>query len=372
MRLLLDVSAVPARPVGAGVYTVEIARTLDRRVDLDLHLVTRTDDASRWTTIAPSATVHADVPVSRPARLVWEQSGAPKLARRVKAELWHGPHYTLPLRLDIPSVVTMHDLTFFEHPEWHERSKVLFFRRMIRASTARAASIIAVSAHTARRLDAVLAPSTPTFVAPHGVDHQRFVPEGVDDRERLAASGIVAPYLAFAATIEPRKDVPNLIRAFASIADELPDLTLVIAGRDGWGTRPVRDAAAVSGHTTRIMRVGWMDGATLPAFFRGAEAVAYPSLEEGFGLPALEALACGAALVTTTGSAMEEVVDNAALLVPPGDARALGASLLQVCTDSKLRDRLRALGPERAHQFTWEASADQHLAAYAAALGGRA
>jgi len=372
VRLLLDVSAVPARPVGAGVYTVEIARTLDRRRDLELHLVTRTDDATRWAAIAPAATVHAEVPTSRPTRLVWEQRGAPKLARRVHADLWHGPHYTLPLRLDIPSVVTVHDLTFFEHPEWHERSKVVFFRRMIRASTARAESIIAVSAHTARRLAAVLAPSTPTFVAPHGVDHERFLPTGVADDERLAATGIVAPYLAFAATIEPRKDVPTLIRAFASIADELPDLTLVIAGRDGWATRPVRDAAAASGHTTRIMRMGWMADDILPAFFRRAEAVAYPSLEEGFGLPALEALACGAALVTTTGSAMEEVVDAAALLVAPRDTRALAESLLRVCTDRELRDRLRAGGPERARHFTWEASVDQHLAAYAAALGGNA
>jgi glycosyltransferase involved in cell wall biosynthesis len=370
VRLLLDVSAVPARPVGAGVYTLEMARTLAARHEVDLHLVTRRGDAVRWGELAPSATVHAVVPDARPARLVWEQARAPQLANRVGADLWHGPHYTAPLRLDIPSVVTVHDLTFFEHPEWHERSKVRFFRPMIRSSTARAGAIISVSAHTERRLQAVLAPTAPTFVAPHGVDHERFSTDADGDQTRLRRAGIITPYLAFAATLEPRKDVPTLIRAFARIAESLPELKLVIAGRDGWGAEAVRKAAAASGHTTRIMRVGWMDDDVLPAFFRHAEAVAYPSLEEGFGLPALEALACGAALITTTGSAMEDVVGTAAALVPPSDERALAASITRICTDRAEQLRLRTAGPVRAAKFTWEASANQHLAAYAAALGG--
>lgn len=375
MRLLLDVSAVPARPVGAGVYTLEIARELARRDGVELHLVSRRHDAQRWTALAPHATVHAEVPESRPARLLWEQTGAPAVARRVRADLWHGPHYTLPVRLDIPRVVTIHDLTFFEHPEWHQRGKVVFFRRMMRTSVSRAAAIIAVSGHTADRLQAVLAPQAPVFTAPHGVDHERFAPirpdHETDELARLAATGIRPPYLAFAATLEPRKDVPTLIEAFARIAPDHPDLKLVIAGRDGWGATEIRDAAQHSGVTTRIMRVGWMDHDLLPAFFRHARAVAYPSLEEGFGLPALEALSCGAALVTTTGSAMEEVVGDAARLVPPGDPAALAAALARVCDDAVEQRRLRSAGPERARGFTWEASGDQHLAAYAGALGGQ-
>ena len=108
----------------------------------------------------------------------------------------------------------------------------------------------------------------------------------------------------------------------------------------------------------------------LPAFFRQAGAVAYPSLEEGFGLPALEALACGAVLVTTTGSAMEEVVGDAAVLVRPRDPAGLATALTRALTDTTLRDRLRADGPRRAQDFTWAASVDQHLAAYATALEG--
>jgi len=369
VRLLLDVSAVPARPVGAGVYTVELARELAARDVTDLHLVTRQADTARWSDLAPKATLHPEVPTARPHRLVWEQIGAPRLAARVGADLWHGPHYTLPLRLRIPTVVTVHDLTFFEHPEWHERSKVAFFRRMIRSSTRRARVVIAVSGHTRDRLAAVLAPPAPVFVAHHGVDHTRFTRADADDLHRLASVGIRPPYVAFAATLEPRKDVPSLVDAFARIAPDHPDLKLVIAGRDGWGAVAVREAAARSGCTTRIERVGWIDDDLLPAFFRRAEAVAYPSLEEGFGLPALEALACGAVLVTTSGSAMEEVVGDAALLVRPRDPAGLAAALTRALTDGGTRARLRAEGPLRAREFTWAASVDQHLAAYTAALG---
>lgn len=370
MRLLLDVSAVPARPVGAGVATIQIARELDRRSEVELHLATRRDDADRWGDIAPGATVHAEVPDRRPARLVWEQTGAARLAHRIRAELWHGPHYTLPLRLDLPRVVTVHDLTFFEHPEWHERSKVVFFRRMMAASVHRADAIIAVSPHTARRLEAVLHPTAPVVVAEHGVDHDRFRVEEDDDLGRLAAHGIRPPYFAFAATLEPRKDVPNLIAAFARIAPTRPELRLVLAGRDGWGADAVRDGAAESGCTTQIMRSGWMPADLLPAFFRQAVAVVYPSLEEGFGLPALEALACGAALITTTGSAMADVVGDAAVLVPPSDPDRLAAAMTDLYEHDIVRDQLRVAGPPRAATFTWARSVDRHLDAYAAALGG--
>jgi glycosyltransferase involved in cell wall biosynthesis len=369
---MLDVSAVPARPVGAGVYTVELARGLAGCGELDLHLLTRRNDAPRWNELAPSAAIHAEVPERRPARIAWEQVRAPALASRVGVDLWHSPHYTMPVRLDAPAVVTVHDLTFFDHPEWHERSKVAFFTPMLRASARRAQALIAVSEHTADRLRAVLHPTAPIVVAPHGVDHARFQPAprgDADDLATLERLGVRPPYLAFAGTLEPRKDLPTLIAAFQRLAPDRPDLRLVIAGRDGWGADAVRDAAAGSGVTTSILRSGWFPGSALPAFFRQSEAVAYPSLEEGFGLPALEALACGAALVTTTGSAMAEVVGDSALLVAPGDERALSATLSRVLDDTTLAGRLRASGPVQAAPFTWEHSIERHLVAYRLAAG---
>lgn len=372
MRLLLDVSAVPPRPVGAGVYTVALARGLAARPDVELHLLARRDDADRWTSLAPGSAVHAEAPTRRPARLAWEQIRTPALASRLGIEVWHGPHYTMPLRLDVPAVVTIHDLTFFDHPEWHERSKVLFFRRMIRASAARARVLVAVSGHTATRLREVAPPAGDVRVVHHGVDHERFR-TGVDrasDLALLAPHGITPPYVAFAGTLEPRKDVPTLVGAFARLAPSHPDLRLVLAGGDGWGVRAVRDAVAASGVATRVLRPGYLVNDAIPAFFRCAEVVAYPSLVEGFGLPALEALACGAPLVTTTGSAIEEVVGDAALLVEPGDAAGLAGRLARVLDDPDEACRLREAGPVHAEKFTWEASVDAHVDAYRIALEG--
>lgn len=370
MRLLLDVSAVPARPVGAGVYTVQLAAGLDRVTaseDVELHLLARRDDAPRWTDLAPKAIVHAEVPSPRPARLVWEQVRAPRLALRLGIDVWHGPHYTMPLRLTVPAVVTVHDLTFFDHPEWHKRAKVVLFRHAIRSAAKRAAALVAVSSHTARRLHTLLNPVAPVTVAPHGVDHARFRPGTLgnpSDLAVLARLGIRPPYVAFAGTVEPRKDAPTLIGAFARLARDRPELRLVVAGQDGWGAAAVRDAAAASGVTTRILRTGWFPADALPALLRQAAVVAYPSLEEGFGLPVLEALACGAPVVTTTGSAMQEVAGPAALLVAPGDADALAAALAAVLDDPERAARLRAAGPDRARAHTWEASITRHVSVY--------
>jgi glycosyltransferase involved in cell wall biosynthesis len=371
VRLLLDVSAVPARPGGAGVYTARLAEALDRLGTCELHLLARRGDGGRWSRLAPGAAVHAVVPGARPVRLAWEQVRAPGLAARLGIDVWHGPHYTVPLRLRVPAVTTIHDLTFFDHPEWHQRSKVAFFRRMIPAGVGRAAAIVAVSGATARAIDEVLEPAAPVLTIAHGVDHDRFRPGPAGDRDDLAVLdplGVRPPYVAFVGTVEPRKAVPTLVEAFARLAGDHSDLRLVLAGADGWGTEDARAAIAASGVATRIVRVRWVPDHALPALLRQAAAVAYPSHEEGFGLPALEALACGAPLVTTAESPMAEVAGAAALLVPAGNAGALAWALNRVLTDPEVADRLRRGGPAAAAPYTWETSARLHLDAYRLAV----
>lgn len=370
MRVLLDVSAVPARPVGAGVYTIAVAKGVAAHPEVDLHLLTRRGDTARWAELAPAATVHPAAPNRRPLRLVWEQAAGATVARRIRPDVWHAPHYTMPLRSSVPTVVAMHDLTFFDHPEWHERSKVVYFRRMIRAAARRADMIVTGSNDAARGLKARFEPAGEIVVVYHGVDHARFSPTGdaATDFAALDRHGITSPFVAFASTIEPRKDVPNLVRAFACIAAAHPDLRLVLAGGDGWGVAEARAAIEASGVATRIIRPGYLADATLGALFRRAEVIAYPSLFEGFGMPALEALASGTPLVTTTGSSLEEVVGDAALLVPPADTDALARALAAVLDDPTLAARLRAAGPPRAATFTWERSIDAHIDAYRRAI----
>ena len=357
LRVAVDVSAIPAQPAGAGVYVLRVVEALAATGAVDLELVARTDDGDRWQALAPAAEVRAVAPLRRPLRLAWEQVAGPALARN--ADVWHGPHYTMPVLAWTPRVVTIHDLTFFDHPEWHEPSKVRFFRRMIKASARWADVLVCVSDHTARRLEAVLHPGVPVVVASHGVDHERFRPDGDDGA--LAPHGIDGPFVAFVGTIEPRKDVPAIVRAVARLD---PSVQLVLAGRPGWGTDQVDAAITATGLGDRVVRLGYVEDDVVPALLRRAAAVAYPSFDEGFGLPALEALACGAALVTTTGAAMEDVVEDAALLVAPGDDDALTDALASLVAGGPDVDRLRARGPEVAAPHTWARSAERHLEAY--------
>jgi glycosyltransferase involved in cell wall biosynthesis len=348
------------------VYTIALAAGVAQHPDVDLHLAVRCDDAARWSRLAPSATVHAVVPNGRPARIVWEQYAAPRLARRAGIDVWHGPHYTMPLRLDRPTVVTVHDLTFFDHPEWHERTKVPFFRAMIRASARRAAGVVCISQYTADRLAAVAPAHGTVVVARHGVDPDRFRPDGDDvaDAARLVGHGVTPPFVAFVGTIEPRKNLPNVVAAFARLVPDHPDLRLVLAGGDGWGALALREAVAASGVATHVLRPGYVEDDVVPALFRRASCAVYVPFEEGFGVPALEAMACGAPLVTARGSALAEVAGDAALAVDPSDVDALAAAMRSIVDDSAVASRLRAAGPVRAGTFSWAQSIETHVELY--------
>ena len=380
MRVSLDVTAVPAAPAGAGRYVLELASALVRRPDGDpeLSLVARHDDGARWRgVVGRRGRVDAAAPSARPLRLAWEQAVMPGRLVRAGATVHHAPHYTMPERSRLPAVVTVHDCTFFDHPEWHERAKVLLFRRAIRVAARRAAVVVCVSETTARHLRAVVPVVGEVVVAPHGVDHARFSPvppsEGAGDPAMLRRAGVDPgrPYVLFVGTVEPRKDVASLVAAFAEVADADPEPVLVIAGRRGWKEAAVDAAlAAASRHRQRILCTGYVADECVPALLRSAAVAAYPSLAEGYGLPALEALACGTPLVTTAGTAMAELAGDAAVLVPPGDPVALAGAVAGVLEagrgDPGVASR-RQKGLEIATARTWDDSAARHVAAYRAA-----
>ena len=356
LRVSVDGTAIPAEARGAGRYVLDLVDALARRRDVEVTVLARRQDVTRWR----GERVIGAAPARRPLRLLWEQAALPRTLRGLDVDVHHAPHYTMPERARLPRVVTVHDLTFFDHPEWHQRAKVRFFRRAIGVAARAADAIVCPSAATADRLVALCSPAAPVTVIPHGVDHARFRPDG-------PVPDAVAPYVLFVGTIEPRKDVATLVRAFAAVAGEHADVRLVLAGGRGWGWAPVEAALASVPHRERIDVLGFVPDEQIPALLRGAAAVAYPSLEEGFGLPALEALACGAPLVTTSGTAMAEVAGDAALLIRPGDVDGLGAALARVIAGDPDRDRRRAAGLARAARYTWDASAAAHVEVYRAA-----
>jgi glycosyltransferase involved in cell wall biosynthesis len=373
LTVSLDVSAVPLKLGGAGYYTLQVARGLVAQPGIDLTMVSRRDDTLRWEEVAHgAAAVQPKVPSSRPGRLVFEQVRFHRLLARLSVQVHHAPHYTMPERAGVPCVVTIHDCTFFDHPEWHVRSKAALFRRAIRQAARQAGALICVSQVTAERLRASCEVTVPIVVAPHGVDHQRFAPlepaEG-SDQAILRSLGVPPdrPLVAFLGTLEPRKGVAPLVAAFDRVADRHPEAVLVLGGQTGWGLAETERALAAASHPERIIRTGYLPDAAVPALLRQAAVVAYPALEEGFGLPALEALACGASLITTEGTAMAEFAGEAAYLIPPGQTDPLAETLsavLDAGPSSGEAERRRHLGIEVASHHTWAASLALHLDAY--------
>ncbi|HUY16832.1 MAG TPA: glycosyltransferase family 1 protein [Acidimicrobiales bacterium] len=370
MKVALDVSAVPPQIAGAGRYIDELARRLPD-ADVTTTLVTRRGDTRRWRDRSPRADVRGLVPDGRVARLAYEAwfLGASATARGV--DLWHAPHYTMPRRGTRPTVVTIHDLTFFTNPEWHERPKVTFFRRAITYSAQHARVLVSVSDYSARLLTSLIPSHAPIVVAPLGVELATFQPWDRDDESVLRGHGLrtEVPYVFFVGTVEPRKGLDVLLDAFGQVARDDHEVELWLAGQSGWGEGPIE--AQIEGHPfrARIRRLGFVDDALLPVLYRHARAVTYPSRGEGFGLPVLEAMACGASVVTTRDTVMAEVAGDGARLVPVGDVDALAASLVDVLESSD-DDRRQWAGRarERAEHFTWERCVAQHLVAYEKAM----
>ena len=229
MKVALDVSAMPDRLAGAGRYVVEVTRRL-ANYGVEPTLVTRRHDGARWHDVAPSAKLSSVVPDGRGARLLYEawSLGSGDAARTT--DVWHGPHYTMPHRGDVRAVVTIHDLTFFTDPSWHERAKVAFFRRAITYASRHARVLICVSDFTSRQLDELLPDHAPVVVAPHGVDLERFSRSDTGDRDVFASRNLDfdVPYIVFVGTIEPRKGLDVLLDAFADVARADADVELWI------------------------------------------------------------------------------------------------------------------------------------------------
>ncbi len=368
-RVLVDATAVPADRGGVGRYVDGLIAALGK-TDADLAIACQRADAERYGRMAPRAdVVPGPAAIShRPARLAWEQTGLPLVAEQVGANVVHSPHYTLPLRAGRPVVVTVHDATFFTQPEVHTAVKGTFFRSATRTTLRRATRVIVPSKATRDELVRLLeADPTRIDVAYHGVDHDVFHAPTDDERAHVAARlGVHGPYVAFLGTLEPRKNVPNLIRGWVQAVhwrDEPP--ALVLAGGSGWDDEVDAAIAEVPSHL-RVLRPGYLRFSDLRGFLGGATVVAYPSHGEGFGLPVLEAMACGAPVLTTHRLSLPEVGGDAVAYTEP-DAAAIAESLSALLDDADRRASLAAAGMSRAREFTWEASAEAHLASYARA-----
>jgi glycosyltransferase involved in cell wall biosynthesis len=344
VKVAVDATAIPGRRLGVGVYLTELLSQVED--DVALHVFVNDQDAAELEKLIPRATLHPVRIANRVARIAWTHGLLPRRVRRLRPDVFHGPHYEIPAGLSCPSVVTFHDPTFFTSPETHERAKVAYFTRVARSGVRRAARVIAVSEYARRgAVEHAGADPSKVDVVYEGVDLQRYVPASPDLED---------PFVLFVGALAPHKNVPGLIRAFDALG--LP-AKLLIAGLPAWGADEVRAAVGAARNGGAIHLLGFVPDDEKIRLMQRASAFVYPSLAEGFGLPVLEAMACGAPVITTTGSAPEEFASDAAVLVPPGDEEALREALREVLSGPARAAELRRLGPERAASFSWEMAA---------------
>ncbi len=370
-RVLVDATAVPADRGGVGRYVDGLIAAL-ADVHAELAIVCQRADAERYGRIAAEARVVAGPAAiaHRPARLAWEQTGLPLVAQQVEADVVHSPHYTMPLRSGRPVVVTVHDATFFTEPSLHSTVKGTFFRSATRTALRRAARVVVPSKATRDEVVRVLdADATKIDVAYHGVDPRTFhLPSEAEKQRVQARLGLGGqPYVAFLGMLEPRKNVPGLIQGWVEAFVDREDApALVLAGGAGWDDQVDGAVAAVPSHL-RILRPGYLRFSDLPGYLGGARIVAYPSHGEGFGLPVLEAMACGAPVLTTPRLSLPEVGGDA-VAYTESDSTSIAAALAALYDDADRQATLSAAGHERSLEFTWAASAEAHLASYLRAL----
>jgi glycosyltransferase involved in cell wall biosynthesis len=297
---------------------------------------------------------------------LWEQLAQPWELSRLRPSLYHGLAFVSPVFSAVPSVVTVYDLSFRRMPDRFPPAQRLYLSAFTAWSCRRARRVIAISESTRADLVRLLGlPPDRVDVAYPGVEAvYRPLPAGEVEAFR-ARRGLPEAFVLYLGTLEPRKNLAQLVRAYAALRASQPGLTLVLAGAKGWWYAELFQLVQTLQLENCVLFPGFVPTDEKPLWYNAAAAFAYPSAYEGFGLPVAEALACGRPVVTTSVSSLPEAGGPAALLVPPGEVEALADALRRALTQTP--DEL-ARGPAHAARFRWEATAAETVRSYRRAL----
>ncbi|MEJ2210516.1 MAG: glycosyltransferase family 1 protein [Anaerolineae bacterium] len=377
MRIGIDYTAAVRQGAGIGRYTRNLIRALadlDRQNRYTLFVAGgwgEGDGLGPW----PDNFRRRGVPLSdRWLNIVWQRLRLPLPIQLVTGplDLFHSPDFVLPPLGRTPAVLTVHDLSFLRVPECFVPGFREYLEGAVRRAVGRARFILADSFNTRQDLIDLMGvePDRAAVVYP-GVE-PRFGP--IEDPAVLdpvrARYDLPPRFVLGLSTLQPRKNFAGLADAFARLlaaqGDEAPfaDLHLVIGGGKGWMYEEMMARVERLGLGQRVRFLGFVDDADLPALYNLADAFAFPSWYEGFGVPLLEAMACGTPVVAADNSSLPEVVGDAGLLVNAGDVEALASALGRLVSNAELREELRTEGPARARRFTWEKAAHQLLGIY--------
>jgi glycosyltransferase involved in cell wall biosynthesis len=359
LRVGLDGRDLLRKRTGVVNNTVHLARELTASHSAEL--VVYVDRPVATADEAPPPGVSLRQLNARP--VLWKHLALPLALARDGVNVFHSPTGTLPLATTCKQVVTIHDVFAAVEPRWFTPRMAWQLRVAQRRAAHAAARVIAVSECTRRDLvQRYGVPPERVRVVYNGVDHTRFRPAEVDAEAVARRYGVSHPFVLCVGSLMPWRNAPRLLRATARLG-----YGLLFVGRDIWGTDPTARLAAQRGWDWARF-AGYVTDRELPTLYAAARVFAYPSLYEGFGIPPLEAMACGTPVVASTAGALPEVLGDAALLVDPYDEDALAEAIQAAAEDS---GRLRRQGLERAAAFTWERAAEATWRVYqeAAATG---
>ena len=300
-------------------------------------------------------------------RIIWEQALQPAAIRQ--AELYHAMAFVAPLLLPAPMVVTVYDLSFLRYPQRLSPARRLYLRQLTALTCRRARRILAISQSTADDISAMLGIAKSKIdVTPLGYDEARFMPRPAAEIAQFRQKHkLPERFWLYVGTLEPRKNLGMLLEAYASLrsAERLP---LVLGGGLGWRGQDILAAIERLGISDSVRHIGFIPAADLPFWYNCAEVFVYPSLYEGFGLPALEAMACGSPVLCSDVSSLPEVAGEAGLCLPPHDRQAWADALKAGKAAAAWREEAREAGLARAKSFSWARTAKLTLRSYRRAM----
>lgn len=349
---------------GIGRYTTELADALERA---GVHVF------RLWAGYRPAGAAGELLrgAYRLPGLLTIGQIEIAKAVRRLDLDIVHDPIGVMPLLMARTArVVTVHDAIPYIHPETSTRLDWAIYRLWLPFALPTAAAIITVSEQSREDLLTHL-PVDPERVitVPEAAD-RRFRPVPAAEAEPILRQySVERPYILYVGALESRKNLPRLLAAYARLREWSDKWRLVIVGARKWKSSPIFEAVQTLGLEPHITFTGFVEDEHLPALYAGADLFAFPSLYEGFGLPVLEAMACGTPVVTSNSSSLPEVAGDAAILVDPYDVEQIANAMWMVLSQPELAAALREKGLARAAQFTWERTARETIAVYERVLG---
>jgi glycosyltransferase involved in cell wall biosynthesis len=370
MRIALDGMPLGTKLTGVGHYTLELARSVAQAAPADRFTLISPQPAAPSTGVAASSQTPENLSQINLHRGLlnrrWWSLGLPLYLRRNSFDLFHGTNYEIPLWGNPPSVVTIHDLSLLLYPQAHEARLVRRARWRLPVMARRAARIItptqAIKTEVCNHFGITPEKIVVTREAPRALFRRLDPAQTLDLQKRL---GVEKDFILFVGTVEPRKNLERLVQAFEQILRST-SLTpqLVIAGGEGWLMDDFAAGIEKRGLAGRVLLTGYLHDAELCGLYSACSVFVYPSLYEGFGLPLVEAMACGAPVITSDIPSIGETVEGSARLVDPLNVEDLAGAMVEMLSNEAVRRHFSAKGLERVKVFSWERTAEKTLEVY--------